>query len=145
MLRTDGCRARAALFCVSKKNGKLRLIVDARVCNQLFRKPPSTHLASTAAVVEFEVGPNESISFAAQDVADCYYQFRLPLDIQKFFGLQDVTAGQPGLSTVNGEEVRPQTILTPCFSVLPMGCCLGFTLDTTGSSRAFVSRWHGWS
>ena len=121
VLRTDGCRARAGLFCVSKKIGKLRLIVDARVCNQLFRKPPSTHLASTAAVVEFEVGPEESISFAAQDVADCYYQFRLPLDLQGYFGLQDVTAGQLGISTVNVEPVSPATILTPCFSVVPMG------------------------
>ena len=39
-----------------------------------------------AAAVEFEVGPEESISFAAQNVADCYYQFRLSLDLQEYFG-----------------------------------------------------------
>jgi hypothetical protein len=42
------------VFFVRKKSGKLRLVIDARSTNQMLRAPPSTSLASTAAVVEFE-------------------------------------------------------------------------------------------
>ena len=117
----SSCRARAGLFCVEKKNGRLRFIVDARVCNQLFKRPPSTHLASTAAVVELEVDDGGSVFFAAQDVADCYYQFRIPSELSGFFGLQDISAGDLGVSEVDGQPVDPSFMVTPCFCVLPMG------------------------
>ena len=40
------------VFCVKKKNGRLRLIVDARKFNQMLKRPPSTKLASCASFAE---------------------------------------------------------------------------------------------
>ena len=34
------CKASVGLFCVAKKSGQLRLIVDCRPLNQLLKSPP---------------------------------------------------------------------------------------------------------
>eukprot|EP00972_Heterocapsa_arctica_P010942 1603627-Heterocapsa_arctica.AAC.1 len=67
------CDVQVVIFSVRKKSGALRLVVDAREANERLRRPPSTRLASTAAVVAFECPPDKELWFSIQDVADCFY------------------------------------------------------------------------
>eukprot|EP00971_Amphidinium_carterae_P152728 3027178-Amphidinium_carterae.1 len=39
---------------------------------------PKTRLASAGAVVEYQGNASKSLYFGAQDISDCYYQFRVP-------------------------------------------------------------------
>eukprot|EP00973_Karenia_brevis_P070802 9841583-Karenia_brevis.AAC.1 len=48
-------KEKVGVFCVAKKNGKLRLIVDCRCVNQRLRLPPKTRLASCAAFCEVHI------------------------------------------------------------------------------------------
>ena len=55
MLRFEfASQEEVGIFCVEKKNGKLRLIVDCRRLNQRMRCPPRARLASTGAMAEFQ-------------------------------------------------------------------------------------------
>ena len=127
-------RAEAGVLFVSKKNGRIRLAVDACRCNQHWIRPPSTRLASTATVVEHTAGDGESLFFSAQDIADCYYQFSLPDGLVDWFGLQPVPARVAGITSL------PWTA-RPCGLRLPSShasaCCrwvfLGAALDAAGS------------
>ena len=69
---------RYGLFVVYKKSGKVRLIVECRRLNQRLRPPPRTRSATGASLVEIEIDMNTDLWFSAQDIADCYYQFKLP-------------------------------------------------------------------
>ena len=114
-------RAEAGVFFVSRKNGRIRLVVDARRCNQHWIRPPPARLASTAAVVEHTAEDGESRFFFAQDIADCYYQFSLPDGLVDWFGLKPVPARVAGITSLDGEAVWPETPVIPCLRVLPMG------------------------
>lgn len=43
---TDSPRVEIGAFCMAKKNSRLRLVLDARPANRLFRRPPSAVLGS---------------------------------------------------------------------------------------------------
>eukprot|EP00972_Heterocapsa_arctica_P075549 11143532-Heterocapsa_arctica.AAC.1 len=55
------CTHEAWWLSTGPKSGALRLVVDAREANKRLLRPPSTRLASTAAVVEFECPPDEEL------------------------------------------------------------------------------------
>eukprot|EP00959_Pyramimonas_sp_CCMP1952_P190247 3979677-Pyramimonas_sp.AAC.1 len=65
-------------FVKKKKSGRLRLVVDAGAVNQSLQRPTFTHLAPTAAVVGLEAEDGDKLEFSIQDIADCFYQFRVP-------------------------------------------------------------------
>ena len=113
-------RAEAGVFFVSKKNVRIRLVVDARRRNQNWIRLPSIRLASIAAVVEHTAEDGESRFFPAQDIADCYYQFSLPDGLVDGFGLKPVPARIAGITSLDGEAVRLEIPVIPCRRVLPM-------------------------
>ena len=78
MLEYDfSCKESVGLFTVSKKSGKQRLIIDCRRLNQRMRVPPRTPLASSCAFGELS-SAESGLYFASHDVADCFYNFRIP-------------------------------------------------------------------
>ena len=109
-----------------KKNGKLRLVIDARRANFLTKRPPKTELASSAAFVELishehdvdddgwhtysfvdDEDPNpkhDSLFFSCQDVADCFYQFSIPPELQAIFALKNLRAKEVNVSEIDGER-----------------------------------------
>ncbi|CAK0855216.1 unnamed protein product, partial [Prorocentrum cordatum] len=109
------------IFFARKKSGKLRLIVDARSVNQNLRRPTSIQLASTAAMVGLEAEPGDMLEFSIQDIADCFYQFKVPDYMAQWFGMKPVRAGEVGAKTVQGEPVLAGARVYPCLRVLPMG------------------------
>ena len=52
------------IFCVEKKNGKLRMVVDARRLNQRCKKPPSVSLASGDSLANLEIDPQHVLHLA---------------------------------------------------------------------------------
>ena len=126
LLKRNMCKLHSAhvssvgCFFVSKKSGKIRIIIDVRKTNRLLRPPPSTTLASTAAVAEFE-SEEEELHFSIQDIADCFYQFAIDGRLQKYFALMPVTAGEVGVQELEGKKVAYDRLIYPCLSVLPMG------------------------
>ena len=110
------------IFVVYKKDGTLRIIVDARRVNQATREPPSTRLGSIAALSELQVGQDETLCFSCQDIAHCFYQLRLPEELRQLFGLRPLSAHDAGVThTSAGIPVEPSTKLWPVLRVLPMG------------------------
>ena len=122
MIKFHGsCDHQVCNFFVRKKSGALRLVVDARSTNSRFCDPPSTRLASTAAVVEFECPTDQDLWFSVQNIADCFYQFKIPEEMFRFFGLLPAPADAIGLDPADGTPTAPGELLYPCLSVLPMG------------------------
>jgi hypothetical protein len=109
------------IFLVRKKNGRLRLFLDARSPNAKLNRPSRTHLASTAALVEFHPESDEELVFSIHDVADCYYQFRLPDYLVNMFGLKPVLAGDVGIASVEGSSTMRRAVASTLRNVgLPL-------------------------
>ena len=123
------------VFAVEKKSGRLRLIIDCRKLNQKLKRPPRTSLASSASMSEVRIGPDQSMSYATHDIADCFYQFRVPPVLSQYLGLRQVRAVDLGLTTVEGMEVGGNTMVTPLLTVLPMG----FTFALHWAQQAHVN------
>ena len=132
------CSRRVGIFFVKKKNGKIRIVIDARVVNRDLPRPPRTRLASTAAVVELRFEDGETASFSAQDIADCFYQFRIPENMQELFGLKPIRAQELGISHLDGVPIAGGTWLELCLSVLPMG--FSFALHWTQQGHRCLLR-----
>ena len=101
----------------------------------MLRTPPCTSLASTAVVCEFEGSP-DGVWFSGQDVADCFYQFRIPSALQRYFGLRPVRATDLGLTHVGGHRLPLSALVLPCLAVLPMG--FSWALHWTQEAHRFL-------
>ena len=106
-------------FFVSKKNGRLRLVLDCRASNQLFAAPPDIALAAGYTFAQLEVPQGEVLYTAQSDVKDYFYSIGLPPGLRPYFALPAVQAidlaGQiPTLEGIQGS-------VYPCMCVVPMG------------------------
>ena len=71
-------KCKATVFFVLKKNCDLRLIVDARLANRMFRDPPSVHLATPEAFSRMEVDPDVNLVEGTADVDNCFHRLGIP-------------------------------------------------------------------
>jgi hypothetical protein len=74
-------------FCVSKKNGKQRLVVDARRSNCWFVDPPAVSLATGSALSDITVEDDGGWFIAHLDIANAFYALELPVALRSFFCL----------------------------------------------------------
>jgi hypothetical protein len=119
------------LFFVQKKSNTLTRILDARKANQYFRKPPTGHNSSSAALGELRV-PAGGVLWTSQfDVRDFFYRLRLPTQLQKYFGLPGVPAsllrGRVP-DAVLDKSCAENGLVCPVLRVLPMGFSWAFYL-----------------
>ena len=63
-------KTKCGLFFVTKRDGKIRLIIDARRANQKFRKPPSGSTTGLAALESVRVAEGEALYSSTYDVKD---------------------------------------------------------------------------
>jgi len=63
---TKHCRDRVAIFFVRKKNGSLRIIVDARGPNRRFKRPPSGGIAAGESFAQLQLEEGEEVLFVSQ-------------------------------------------------------------------------------
>jgi hypothetical protein len=115
---------------VLKKNGKLRLILDARKSNAYFRRPPGGNNSSFASLSNVRV-PREKTLFISQcDVKDFFFRLQLPLGLEGYFGLPSISFSE-AQSVFDVEELKlfgEDSSISPHFKVLPMGFSWSFYL-----------------
>jgi hypothetical protein len=70
-------KERVGVFFVLKKDGSLRMIIDARRTNARFRPPPGVSLATPEALSKIEVAEDELVFVASVDVSNCFHRLRL--------------------------------------------------------------------
>ena len=136
---TRSPRGRVGVFCVEKKGGQQRLIVDARGVNLLFRKPPRVQLCSSEALSRIEIFLSKDpammtssdaawikqllVYVGVADVDNCFHRLRAPKCLAEFFCLDDVAGEDVGMvgTMLDGEAVLPGERLSPMWLSLAMG------------------------
>lgn len=68
-------------FCVAKKSGKHRLILDCRQTNRLFKEPPPLALGTGSSWARVSVPEGEKLYVAQSDLKDYFYSLQLPRTI----------------------------------------------------------------
>ena len=109
------------VFCVTKKSGKLRLIIDARLANCHFEEPAHVALTTGEGLSSLEFSKGESVTVAAADLKDAFYHLSLPEEIRPYFSLPRVRARDVGVFEISGRSVKSDTFITPRVAVVPMG------------------------
>ena len=109
------------VFFVQKKNGSIRLIIDARITNQRFRTPPGVPLSSAEAFADVECEEGQPVYISTTDVQNCFYRMRMDPELSEYFSLPAVLAGSVGVSEVEGVPVAQAEEIHHCFCCLPMG------------------------
>ena len=126
-------RAFAGLFFVKKKDGMIRLIVDARQANRYHTRPPHTSQGSSSALCSIDlsdecllqtsgIGHISEIHLcgAGSDVRDGFYQFS-NYRLEDFFALQfKVRAGNFGVTETCDPETDGLTAVEPIDQVWPL-------------------------
>ena len=135
---TSIAKGRVGLFTVGKKNGDLRLIVDARGPNIIFGPPPKVDLASSEALGRFEIdcqfefGEGDEleaclrqlmVSIGAADVDNCFHRLRVPRELARYFCLEPVQCGPMGLAGTIIDDVEKgwDDWVYPMWLSAPMG------------------------
>ena len=111
-------------FFVTKKNGRLRLVLDCRGVNRRFRPPPQLAMGSGASWAQLSVPKGSSLYVAQSDIKDYFYSLQLPEELRPLFSLPAVPAEtlhrwQVPRSSWNGDEQGGWVF--PMLRVVPMG------------------------
>jgi hypothetical protein len=137
---TRAPKERVGVFFVRKKDGKLRLIIDARRTNQRFRTPPGVALSSAEAFSDVECEPGQKVFISTTDVENCFYKMRISKELSAFFALPPVTAGSVGTSMIDEEILASDDLVYPCFSCLPNDFVLESLLCSARQRRSLGRR-----
>ncbi|CAE7380279.1 gag-pol [Symbiodinium natans] len=107
-------------FFVSKKSGKLRLVLDCRASNQQFDRPPDIALAAGYTFAQLELPEGESLFVAQSDVRDYFYSIGLPQGLRRYFALPPIPASAlpAGVGVIAESEGE---LWYPRMKVVPMG------------------------
>ena len=117
----DCCIEFVECFFVAKKNGKLRLVIDARRANCHFADPSYTYLCTGDGLSRIELEPGESVCVSASDLKDAFYHILLPAEWRRYFGLRSCRARDVNITSLGGKPVQPNQVLYPRLKVCPMG------------------------
>jgi hypothetical protein len=118
---TTNHRHSVTAFCVRKKGGLLRLIVDARDVNRRCRLPPGVSLASPECFAGLECTDEEEYFIATLDVRDAFHRLRLPRELSEMFCFPGGYAHEFNVSEIDGVPVERDTWIWPACACLPMG------------------------
>ena len=134
---TLDCKCEIGLFFVAKKNGSLRMIIDARPANSVFRKPPHTPLCNSEVFANIESTESCGVSFedltaasslpvylGMADVDNCFHRIRIDEGLGQYFCLPSLFSAKEldivG-QTVSGVTLSASSQVRVCCQSLPMG------------------------
>ena len=141
-------KSKVGFFCVKKKDGMQRLIVDARLPNACHHRPPTTRLATPACYsnLDLSASSHEANGFgglacegdrpwgAEGDVGDCFYNFVVE-ELASWFSLDEWKTAREwrelgfAIDSIFDDESSsrfdpdPDTLISPCFA----GICMGWS------------------
>ncbi len=116
----DVCQSMCGAFTVVKKDGQLRLIIDARPTNQMFKKCASMPMGGSSAWSSISVPDSSDLYNAQYDVEAYFYRCGLPSDWWPYFCLPRVRRDFAEALGYDTSGLRGEYIY-PCLRVLPMG------------------------
>lgn len=114
-------KEKVGAFTVWKKNGKQRLVIDARLANMHFEVPEKVKLATGSTFARIEVDDGPQVEVGGVDIADAFYHIELIPALRPYFALPGIRAEDVGVKSINGEMVKPSTMVYPQLRVVPMG------------------------
>lgn len=115
-------------FFVSKKDGRLRLVLDCRATNSHFKSPPDIAMAAGYTFGQLFVEGDQKVYTAQSDIKDYFYSIGLPEYLHSFFSLPPIRpstlrglAMQQGTSIVELRGWGDDELVYPQMKVVPMG------------------------
>ena len=109
-----------AIFFVTKKNDRQRMIIDARRANCHFADPAYVNLCTGDTLSRLECGVGDTLTIGMADLKDAFYHLELPLQLRGYFCLPRIsTRHLPFLEQLSGKSGRKFVI--PRLRVVPMG------------------------
>ncbi|CAK9009883.1 Ankyrin-1 [Durusdinium trenchii] len=111
-------------FFVAKKSGKLRLILDCRETNRLFRRPPVLAAGTGASWSQIRIPDGEQLYVAQSDIKDYFYSLQLPSELRTLFCLPPIPGALLRHWKVNAEHcgsLDTDDWVHPMLRVVPMG------------------------
>ncbi|CAE8627459.1 unnamed protein product, partial [Polarella glacialis] len=131
-------RSKCGIFFVWKSSKKgIRMIVDARMTNAFFRRPPRTRLGGGGALASLDTylsdeewaelkeeagcfSEEPELEGATGDVQDAYFQYDLD-ELAEWFGFDPFSAEELGVTFLQGEAVKGHERLFPCMRAMSQG------------------------
>ena len=114
-------------FFVTKKNKRLRFILDCRGVNRRFKKPPSLALAAGSTWSQVVIPEGQELFVAQSDIKDYFYSLALPTALQPLFCLPAIRFGLlqewgiTGLEAMSQGGSAQEGLVFPMVQVVPMG------------------------
>ncbi len=140
LVYTQSPKSFCGVFFVKKSDGKkIRMIIDARGTNRLFKEPPGVHLLTSDGFSRIELDVPQGIypgepayeNFISQrkihmglsDVKDCFHRLRQPKWLAEYFCFEGIPASWVGLGgkELDGVQLKPDSIIFPAPGSLSMG------------------------
>ena len=138
---TQTPKAHVGVFFVKKTDEKIRLIIDARGPNKLFKDPPGVDLLSSDGFARTEVMMPDgvargseaydsfleafSLSVGLSDVKDCFHRLKQPMWLSEYFRLLPIKASLLKMegTYLGGKLLEADDEIYPC----PGSLCMGFS------------------
>ena len=111
-------------FLCCQEVWKLRLILDCRETNRMFREPPPLALGTGASWARISVPDKEKLYIAQSDIKDYFYSLQLPVGLRSLFSMPPVPSQllrQLGVDTSHLPGLDPSGWVHPMLRVVPMG------------------------
>ena len=108
-------------FFVIKKNQRLRLVLDCRATNQLFRPPPDIAMAAGYSFGQLELSSKDTMYVAQSDIKDYFYSIGLPSYLYPFFSLPPIRPGKLRDRIPDLQGMAESDTIFPQMRVVPMG------------------------
>ena len=149
-------KSRISPFFVGKKKNRLRLVLDCREMNMLFRRPPRPDLGTGDCFAAVEPGPHKQLYMGQADIENCFYQCGVPADWSEYMAFDDVDVleilGWGATKDVHGNPLPTDGVVAPVLLALPMGWSWSFWIvqklreqliaeDGFDASRCVVCSW----
>lgn len=136
---TQNPKAFCGVFFVKKSDDKIRMIIDARNTNRMFREPPGVDLLTADGFSRVEVEVPEGlepgtqlyedhvrsvkVSMGLSDVKDCFHRLRQPKWLAEYFCFEGIPAKWVGLGgqELDGQMLQDDSIIFPAQAVCAWG------------------------
>ena len=113
--------ARVGLFAVQKKEGKQRLIVDARIANCIFTESRPVHLCSGSTLGGIQMPEGSCLHLGQVVIENAFYNMLMPEELIEYFGLPRIKSRHLDSCLIDSAETPGDCYVHPHFRVVPMG------------------------